>query len=159
MLELRLALLHNLRIHVFVLNKSGHFTCFFTLVLLIFSSCRAACLLVMTVFIKLTKTVQKKKKKSSFANLAAPSQGTAVKLSCWAATTAVEQEIFPQQVKNLSFLSQILRKRYSQMLAIFLSQVGIFFLFAFPIWLKTNKKFPTLEISFLCLTQDADIWD
>ena len=50
--------------------------------------------------------------------------------------------------------SQILRKRYSQMLAIFLSQVGIFFLFAFPIWLKTNKKFPTLEISFLCLTQD-----
>ena len=148
MLELRLALLHNLRIHVFVLNKSGHFTCFCTLVLLIFSSCRAACLLVMTVFVKLTKTVQKKKKKSSFANLAAPSQGTAVKLSCWAATTAVEQEIFPQQVNNLSFLlcqflskklisseifsfvsSQILRKRYSQTLAIFFIPSRDFFPF------------------------------
>ena len=124
MLELRLALLHNLRIHFFVLNKSGHFTCFCTLVLLIFSSCRAACLLVMTVFVKLTKTVQKKKKKSSFANLAAPSQGTAVKLSCWAATTATEQEIFPQQVKCLSnILCQILCKKLITILS-----VGNFFL-------------------------------
>ena len=51
--------------------------------------------------------------------------------------------------------SQILRKRYSQTLAIFFyPKSEFFFLFAFPIWLKTNKKFPTLEISFLCLTQD-----
>ena len=33
-------------------------------------------------------------------------------------------------------------------------KVGNVFLFAFPIWLKTNKKILTLEISFLCLTQD-----
>ena len=53
-------------------------------------------------------------------------------------------------MSRVKFYANVILKRWQ----FFLSQVGIFFLFAFPIWLKTNKKFPTLEISFLCLTQD-----